>query len=506
MANDNWFSADKNGLRQIGERLVERRGYGILGGELYQNVADTKATTCDITIQPIAGVPQVDLCVTDNNPSGFTDLAHAWTLFAPSEKKGDPTKAGRFNLGEKMVLAFCRRATIITTSGSVSFDENGRIETKRRKTEVGTVFRATLDCTRERYEQLIDYFDKIIVRPGLELKVNGNSPPTRTPIHTFEVQLPTEIGDDLRATVRKTVVEVYEPAGSETPMLYELGIPVVETGDKWHINVMQKVPLNVDRDNVTPAYLQKVRVAVVNEMHRFLDEEDTTSTWVTAATEDRNCSKEAIETFLDARYGKRRAALDPLNPDANAAALTSGYTVIPSRGLNPGQRENAKAHGLLVSTSAAFPTAGKGAYSDNPNAKPVMVLSEGNYTPGMTLMKQYAIALAYDLMGIDLQVRIVHCDTFLGDRWLACYRPGSIDFNVFTLGKKWFDQGPTVKVNSLLIHEFAHEKVSNHASDEFHDECCELGAKLAELVLRKHSFFVSMRDQFERQLRQPAKV
>ena len=29
-----WFEADKVGLRQIAERLVERRGFGILGAEL----------------------------------------------------------------------------------------------------------------------------------------------------------------------------------------------------------------------------------------------------------------------------------------------------------------------------------------------------------------------------------------------------------------------------------------------------------------------------------------
>jgi len=32
-----WFDADKDGLRQIGERLIERRGFGIIGAELYQN-------------------------------------------------------------------------------------------------------------------------------------------------------------------------------------------------------------------------------------------------------------------------------------------------------------------------------------------------------------------------------------------------------------------------------------------------------------------------------------
>ena len=28
----NWFDADEDGLRQIGERQVARRGFGILGG------------------------------------------------------------------------------------------------------------------------------------------------------------------------------------------------------------------------------------------------------------------------------------------------------------------------------------------------------------------------------------------------------------------------------------------------------------------------------------------
>ena len=31
----------------------------------------------------------------------------------------------------------------------------------------------------------------------------------------------------------------------------------------------------------------------------------------------------------------------------------------------------------------------------------------------------------------------------------------------------------------LFLHEFAHERVSDHLSDDFHTECCRLGAKLA---------------------------
>jgi hypothetical protein len=62
---------------------------------------------------------------------------------------------------------------------------------------------------------------------------------------------------------RETNVEVYEPEQGETAMLYELGVPVVETGDRNDVNILQKVPLNVNRDNVPPAYLRTVRTLLL---------------------------------------------------------------------------------------------------------------------------------------------------------------------------------------------------------------------------------------------------
>ena len=58
-----WFEADKLGLRQIAERLVERRGFGILGAELYQNVMDTSATACTITLEKKPWVPAEEIKV-----------------------------------------------------------------------------------------------------------------------------------------------------------------------------------------------------------------------------------------------------------------------------------------------------------------------------------------------------------------------------------------------------------------------------------------------------------
>ena len=109
---------------------------------------------------------------------------------------------------------------------------------------------------------------------------NGDRLLARKPIRTFEASLETPVADEsgvMRLRVRKTRVGIYEPLPGEVPGLYEMGLPIVETGDRWHVSVEQKVPLNRDRDNVRPAYLQAVRVAVLNAAHDLLttDEEAT---------------------------------------------------------------------------------------------------------------------------------------------------------------------------------------------------------------------------------------
>ena len=57
------------------------------------------------------------LVVEDDAPEGFKDLSHAFTLFADSAKKINPEQRGRFNLGEKLVLAISDEVTIRTSKG-----------------------------------------------------------------------------------------------------------------------------------------------------------------------------------------------------------------------------------------------------------------------------------------------------------------------------------------------------------------------------------------------------
>ena len=484
-----WITVDREGLRQINERLLARRGFGMIAAELYQNVMDTDATECLFDIQKIEGQPRAQIIVRDNGP-GFARLTDAWTMFAPSLKKDDPTKAGRFNIGEKVVLSFCHSATIATTSGTVEFDGDGRREFPRRKRTEGTKITLEIRCTNHQFNQLIEYMPKLIVREGLRLCVNGAEVEFPAyPFATWEETLPTEIGEDLRPSRRKTEVRVYEAKDGETPMLYELGIPVVETGDRWHVSIQQKVPLNTERDNVTPAFLREVRVSVVNNMHDQLTEEDTESTWVNEATSDDRCEDDAAETFRVKKYGEKSVAFDPTNPEANAVAMSEGYTIIPSRGLTGGQRTNLKGAGTLRSSSEQYPTAGKGAYSDDPNAPPVYVLEDDELTDGMKKVRKYAEDLGKSLMGATIAVRFVKGPTrFQRESWAAAYGGRQLDFNVANLGMQWCDEKGAVgtrRLDELIIHEFGHHYESNHFSSNYHEALCMLGAKLKAVALKE---------------------
>jgi len=45
------------------------------------------------------------ITVADDAPDGFCDMRDAYTLFKETYKRKDPIKRGRFNFGEKQVLA-----------------------------------------------------------------------------------------------------------------------------------------------------------------------------------------------------------------------------------------------------------------------------------------------------------------------------------------------------------------------------------------------------------------
>ncbi len=120
-------------------------------------------------------------------------------------------------------------------------------------------------------------------------------------------------------------------------------------------------------------------------------------------------------------------------------------------------------------------------YSLDPNAKPVDVIPEDQWSPGMKNIAEYARFLADELMGVKLSVAVVRTL----NAFAACYGKGRLDLNLQRLGHRWFEQGATEEVDRLLIHEFGHHFSGDHLSEEYHEGLCRLGAGLKKLALEK---------------------
>src|SRR5205085_2034071 len=151
----------------------------------------------------------------------------------------------------------------------------------------------TMRLTRQELEETLRVLHTLLVPAHLTLVVNGETVPHRSPLRSFPTRLPTRLleGDELVTRSRYTTVEVYAVAVGEVPTLYELGIPVVETDIGFHVSVNQKVLLNKDRDNVTPAYLRALRVLVLNHGADLLDVENASEDWVREAAGDERASE-----------------------------------------------------------------------------------------------------------------------------------------------------------------------------------------------------------------------
>lgn len=483
----NWFDVDRKGLA----KLIERRGKIAFVNELIGNALDADGVTrVEVVLEPEQGVPHATIVVRDDAPDGFADITHAWTLFAESSRKAYPTKRGRFNLGEKLVLALCTEASIISTRAAVMFDARGRSSMKARRAQ-GTEFMGIARITRAELAEIEIGLRRIIAPPGVTIVVNGTPLPTRVPITSFEATLPTEIADAegvLRRSTRKTIVHVYEPLPDEPPMLHELGMPIVETGDKWDVSVDQKTVLNMDRDNVTPGYLRDVRTLVVNALHARLTEDDGNATFVNEALADDAVAPEAANKALDLKFTKKRAIWDPSDLEANNHLVAQGYTLIKGSQLTKAQWANAKRHdGTLRPAGQIAPTK-KALFG--PNGKDSWVPRD-QWTPPMRAVAAYSTHVCRELLGAHIEVSILSDVT---EGWGACFGNQGLVFNLGRLGHAFFEacrQGPTDDLNHLLIHELGHGMPggANHLTSEYHEGLCALGSRLTRLALSRPQLF-----------------
>lgn len=491
----NWFEIDRSGLA----KLLTRYGRERVVLELIANALDTNAKQITVRMSPLAGRPLVDITVIDDDPDGFKDLAHAFTLFAESERKSDATKRGRFNLGEKLVLACCESAIIRSTTGSIHFGPTGRT-TSREKLKKGSSFGGVLRMTRDELTRAVALVHQIIVPDNVELRLEsaehqGEFILQPKLIAEFETTLPTEFADvegNLRRTSRKTKVRVFEPADNG-PQLYELGIPVMpfEGGEPWHVSVEQKVPLTMDRTTVLPSFLRTLQVAIANAMTPQI--KDGTASWVREAMSDERVDEQVVRSVVKLRFGEQAVSYDPSDQEANKIATSKGYTVVSGGAASKEEWANIRRTGALQPAGQVTPS--PRAYGDGPMAQ---FLDKSEWTLSQAMIADHAKLLARKLLlDLPIRVRFVKNAKNFQAAWLtqSVIRViPELHFSIAALGSEWFEDIFSFPVrvdglHDLLIHEFSHHFSPDHLSSDFHEALSRLGSKLARLALEEPELF-----------------
>lgn len=483
-----WFEVDRGGLAQVLGRQEPARAIA----ELISNAWDEQGVTeVRVEIQAIQGKPQVRIAVTDDAPNGFANLAESYVLFAASKKKVDVETRGRFNVGEKLFLARCIEAEITSTTGRVFFCADGKRVRSKTRLSRGTELRALMPMTRDELTEAAEALSLLIpprhIRTTIWIYRGPDDETTLdlsarwlAPIAIFRARLQTELADAegaLRPSERETDVEVYRSAdvGSR---LYEMGIPVVEIEGPFSVNVMQKVPLTIDRENVKPAFLRRLGVALLDRTHALLKGDEAKAEWVTEAM--AQAAPDTVSNLMDQRFGKKRVSYDPSDQEANKRAASEGYTVVPGGSLPATVWANVRTAGAIKPAGQVTPTKRPEFSLDGED----VAIPYAEWTDAMDLTVKHLEIVARFLLGdrtgfsTPTIVRRLQPGNFA-----ACYSQGGfLILNLQRLGHDWFNRGAAglqVDHVDLLVHELGHEWCSDHLASEYHDALTRLAGKLA---------------------------
>ena len=468
-----WLEVDVDGLR----KTLSRKGKVWAVHELIQNSWDAEATQVNVTLTRPKNGTSTLTCV-DNAPGGFADLSHSHTLFAESDKKDKATKRGRFSAGDKYVLAMMRQATVTSTTGQVVFQSNGQRKTNdEKRTEVGSEFKGVLNMTDEDYNDITGKIGYII--PPVPTFINGQQVAPRTPVHSFKVTLPTEIADDagiLRSRKRETTVNLYALREGETAHLYEMGIPVVPIDEnlEWHVDIQQKVPLNIERDNVNPSYLRDVYTAVAIEKIDEVAEGGASAPWLTIAAENTKTDKTTTRKIFIKRFGENAVLHDQGDLGANREAVAAGKTVVPKGSMPPEMRKNVLAAGVKKA-GEEYSTKFRGTSK---------IVPEEELTNAARQYRQFITDVA-PLVLPERPLKGVKIVSDPDSKMLGCTQwldPKGFEFTVNLACHNclnWADN------YSLFIHELAHFYVqrNDHLFEGFWRAVDDMGGRLASVAL-----------------------
>ena len=476
-----WLEISTDGFAQ---RQADRKPEHLLK-EVIQNALDATEgianATVNITVRP-AKVQRkncVEIVVEDNGP-GITNPSDLRTVFCTS-KTDSFLLRGRLGQGVKEILCLCLHADVYSRNHRIRF----LVEKGERVCDVdtfpaakginGTVVSMWLPWEQKDIPRLEQYVRGLIAPAGTTITINGLEIPRRPSEFTIDVELKTELfgeGKWIRRERPGTVHLVPLAFPGETPMIFEMGIPIQELDwtQPFHINVQMRVPMNPRRDAVAAGYLKDVYRQVLPVLMPKIEPQDLRDEWVSQAIEEAepDLRKEVVTTAFGADAVRSVPTLGKHDWDSDAREI--GYKPIDTKLLPKGLREAAQE---VLPTSREV---------EIQRRDTVAVAARESLTQDQDgPLKAFVAWLAGQLVGFTVDVRITKTLIINGSDATAAWSPGGI----LTLNNEqrgsWADPLAPGFLG-LLCHEVAHEAAPHHG-DNFRREVERMAGKLARLCL-----------------------
>lgn len=460
------FTVDIEAFReeQAGRAPAALIREGVQGG------LDAAHSRVTVTVHPTTTPGEYEVHVVDDGP-GFRDLRAAWTFFM-SGKRDDPTKRGRMGRGLKELLSVSDWAEISTTCGTVRFArlKKGkweRSEHPRIKTTQGTSLKVRVRSLRWRkadVDAAVEHVRAFLPPPTIVVNGAANKPPLVE--ETFDMTLQTVVyeGEAERRRQRKTTVTLLDRPDGER-WLYEMGVPVQKVEYPMSINVAQRIPLKAHRDVADPEWLRALYADLLSRTHDKLDRDDLTSTWATEAAQAPDRLTKAAKVALRDAYLPEGVMLANTVAEAKQAENFGKRAVLPSavpaavRGI---VREVAPKASAFIETIRTAETS---------------VVPFGELTPAeqrfVRTWERLIERAGYTRSLVMEDGRPTH---------RAQGNASTVRLFRQKLGTRFFANPLLADRLSLLVHELAHGKHTEHAhvhGDEFHSDVESVAGRIA---------------------------
>lgn len=490
-----WFSVDMEKLAA----MARSRTLGQNLKELVANALDAGGTHIAISCKQGQargrdrfGLRAYQVTCTDNG-HGCPDPEILRTIGSTMNDLHPETR-GRFGQGLIDVLAACESAEIRTLQHRLVFDDTGCVIMRARKAIAGLAIEGILRHPGDGFQELGEFFRSIIVPAGVELVFNGEQVAHRPIVRRIEnVALQTVVYDVKkgrdRKFLRETAIELVGEATRE-PMIHELGLPVdvVPWSLPYDINVLQKTPLDAERNLLPEAYkgsLVRNLVQKVSDLYgSFIDDRHEVPPEIrndgqNAVQLDRPIQDKVIEIVVGAKLQNivRENPFDPHN-DSEAEELKQ------RRGKKP------------VNTGT-LPDGIRSLVKDTPTVAALhdelcKVHFRAGVLPPETDLQRDCLRMFSELRSALLE-RHVACERMTSGTIAATWNADTISLNT-DIPHLWNDPLGEQSV-ALILHECAHCKVSGH-SLQFQDEIARLGGKLAGWVAANGPWWATWQRKF----------